>query len=148
MKAFSFRLERLLGLRRLREEIAQRDFALAQKAVREQNQVLARLLLEEEGGKAELRSMKAGTLDLVRIRLQEGYLASLERGIRREGEKLQELARVESDRRRALTESRKGVRVLERYRDRQYRTWRTGVDRQEQKDLDEVAQQNPLRQAL
>lgn len=139
-RAFKFRLEKLLDLRRLREELARRDLALARKAVDGQNRLLAGLLGEEDEGKRALRSAKEKTIDMVRLRLLEGYLFSLERRIRREYDRLQELVLAELQKRRALTEALKGVRVLERYREKKVRAWRYEVDREERRFLDEVGQ--------
>ncbi len=139
-RAFKFRLEKLLDLRRLREELARRDLALARKAVDGQNRLLAGLLGVEDEGKRALRSAKEKTIDMVRLRLLEGYLFSLERRIRREYDRLQELVLAELQKRRALTEALKGVRVLERYREKKVRAWRYEVDREERRFLDEVGQ--------
>jgi len=139
-KAFKFRFERVLEVRRLKEDLATRDLALAQQAVREQNLAVARLLAEEGEGKDALRGLKRATVDIVRLRLQEGYLSVLERRIRAAAERLRELGKVEAGKRQALTEARKEVRVLEKYRDRQLKTWQYGQDLAERKFLDEVTQ--------
>ena len=57
-------------------------------------------------------------------------------------------AQVEGERRRALTEARKGVRVLERFREKQLKLWRAGVDLEERRFLDDVAQQQVFREEL
>ena len=139
-KAFKFRLETLLEVRRLREDLARRDLAVARGKVLEQNRKLQALLSEEEEGKKELRALKQREIDLVRLRLLEGYLNSLERGLRRGFQVLEELVRDEAEKRRALAEAVKGVRVLERLEERQRRAYLYELDRQEQKFLDEVAQ--------
>ena len=139
-KVFKFRLERLLEVRKLREDIARQETAKAVQAVREQNENLMRTLREDQEGKDALRALKQKEMDLVQIRLQEGYLGSLERKIRREFGHLQELTHAEAEARRALTEARKKVRVLERLRERQHTAYRYDLDREEQKVLDEVGQ--------
>jgi flagellar protein FliJ len=139
-KAFKFRFEQVLDLRRVKEDVAMRDFAVAQQAVREQNQKLVRLLSEEDEGKDALRGLKRKSIDLLQLRLQEGYLLGLERRIREAGAKLQELGATESEKRKALVEARKAVRVLEKYRERQLKAYRVEQDRAERKFLDEIAQ--------
>jgi flagellar export protein FliJ len=139
-KSFTFRFEEVLEIRRLKEDIAERDLAVAQKAVRAQTDLLLHLRTEEEDGKGTLRSLKQKTLNLVQLRLQEGYLGSVERRIREASSRLRELGLVELDKRRILTEARKDVRVLEKYRDRRLRAWRQEQDREERRFLDEVAQ--------
>jgi flagellar FliJ protein len=139
-KAFKFRFEQILEVRRLKEDLARRDLAIAQQAVREQNQGIVRLLAEENEGKDAIRGLKKNTVNVVQIRLQEGYLAALERRIREGAERLKDLGKVEAVKRQALTEARKEVRVLEKYRERQLKAWQAGQDLAERKFLDEVSQ--------
>lgn len=139
-KAFKFRFEQVLEVRRLKEEVAQRDLALAQNAVRGQQERIARLLAEEDGGKDAIRELKRKSIDVLQLRLQEGYLVSLERKVREAVAKLQELARAEAEKRKALVEARKAVKVLEKYRERKVRAYGVEQDLAERKFLDEVAQ--------
>lgn len=139
-KAFKFRFERVLEVRRLREEIARRDLAIAQQAVREQTRKIARLVAEEESGKNALRGLKQRAIDVLQLRLQEGYLVGMERRIREAAAELQGLGRAETERRNALVEARKAVKVLEKYRERKLRAYAGEQDLAERKFLDEVAQ--------
>jgi flagellar FliJ protein len=139
-KPFTFRFEQMLEIRRLKEDIAERDLGVVQKAVRAQSDHLFRLRAEEEDGKGTLRGLKQKTLNLVQLRLHEGYLASVERRIREASAKLWDLGQVELEKRRLLVEARKEVRVLEKYRDRRFQAWRQEEDREERRVLDEVAQ--------
>lgn len=145
-RAFEFRLEKLLDLRRLKEDLAQRDHAEAQRAVQEQNRAILGLLQEEDASKQEVRALKLKAPDVVQLRLQEGYLLSLERRLRKAYEVLHARAQVEAERRRVLTEARKGVRVLERFREKQLKLWRAGVDLEERRFLDDVTQQQIFRE--
>jgi flagellar export protein FliJ len=137
-RRFEFRLEKLLGVRRSREEAAQRDLDGARKAVFEQNQAILPLLQEKEGGKQALRDLQRKTINILQVRFQEEYLERLERNLCREVEKLQELGRVEGEKGRALIEACKGVRILERFREKKVAAWRLEIEREELKVLDEV----------
>jgi len=139
-RAFKFRFEQVLGVRRLQEDRATRDLALAQKALREQQLRIAQLLVEEASGKETLRGLKRKTIDVLQLRLQEGYLQGLERKIREAGLKLQDLGRIEAEKRRALAEARRAVKVLEKYRERKLKAYAYEQDRVERIFLDEVAQ--------
>ncbi len=139
-KAFEFRLQKLLELRRLEEEAAQREFAAAQQAVVERNQAILGLLTQEEEGRQDLRTQQERAIDVVRLRMTGEYLVSIELLIGRERAVLQDLTRVELDKRLRLTEALKGVRVLERFRERQLRRYREELDLEERKFLDEIGQ--------
>jgi flagellar FliJ protein len=137
-RRFEFRLEKLLGVRRSREEAAQRDLDGARKAVFEQNQAILPLLQEKEEGRQALRDLQRKTINVLQVRLQEGCLERLERNLCHEVEKLQELGRVEEEKGQALIEARKGVRILDRFREKKVAAWRLEVEREELKILDEV----------
>src|SRR4051794_40916227 len=130
-KAFEFRLEKLLELRRLEEETAQREFAAAQQAVVERNRVILGLLAEEDRTRQDLRSQQERAIDVLRLRLTGDYLDSIERLLHRERSAMQELAKAELDKRRRLTEALKGVKVLERFKEKQLRRYRQGQDLEE-----------------
>jgi flagellar export protein FliJ len=151
-KAFEFRLERLLEVRRLKEEAARRDHAAAQQALFDQGRVVQGLHREQEESKVAVRALKQERPDVVQLRLQEGYQLALERRLQKAYETLHERTLAEGEKRRVLVEARKGVRVLERFREKQLKLWRTEVDLEEGRFLDEVglraaAGDPPLRRA-
>ena len=139
-KAFEFRLEKLLEVRRVKEDAAVREFAAAQAAVAERNRIILELMGNEDLAKKELRAAQEGPLDMARIRQAGVYLVALERLLRREYDLLQELVKVEIDKRHVMTEARKRVRVLERAREGKLRLYRQDLDLQERVFLDEVGQ--------
>lgn len=139
-KAFQFRLEQLLGIRRQREELAQRDLAAAQEAVAARNKSILFLMDQEEQGKSEFRAMQERGIEVGRLKLADEYLASLGRLLRREQETLHDLVRVEIERRHQLIEARKGVKVLERFRETKLRRHRQEASLEERKFLDEIGQ--------
>jgi len=139
-KAFHFRLEQLLGIRRQREELAVRDLAVAQEAVAARNRSILFLMDQEEQAKKDLWAQHERAVDVGRLRLADEYLVSLAKLLRREQESLQDLIRVEMERRRQLVEARKDVRVLERFREGELRRFRRAADLEERKFLDEIGQ--------
>ncbi|HVE39108.1 MAG TPA: flagellar export protein FliJ [Planctomycetota bacterium] len=138
-KAFEFRLEKLLEVRRAKEEAAQRELASARQAVEVKNAVILDLMDREDDAKTDLRSLQqAGAVDVERLRLSSEFVAAVERQLRREYDLLQRLVQVEMEKRERLTEARKDVRVLERHREKEVVTYRQDLDRQERKFLDEI----------
>lgn len=138
MKAFRFRLEQLLEVRRLKQDVAQRELAAAQAAVAERNRVILDLMNQEDDAKRDLRAMQERALDVDRLRLAGEFLVAMERLLRREYEALQTLVLAEMEKRRLLTEARKGVRVLERVREKKAQLHRKELDLEERKFLDEI----------
>jgi flagellar export protein FliJ len=139
VSAFRFRLERLLEVRRAKEDVARRELAEAARAAGEETRVLTALLAEEEESKRASRERRRGPLDLAALRLQEGYLRALDPRVRASRERLLALQGVEAGKRRALVEAMKAVKVLERFRERKLAEWILSADRDERKVLDEAA---------
>jgi flagellar protein FliJ len=137
-KSFQFRLEKVLDARRLHEKSSQREFAAAQQAVAERNRIILALMGEEDDVKRDLRALQEGAVDLPKLQMTREFLASLERRLQKEYETLQSQVVVEMRKRQQLTEARKGVRVLEKLRDKQARAHRQGLDREERNFLDEL----------
>jgi len=139
-KAFQFRLEQLLGIRRQKEELAQRELAVAQQAVLARNQSILFLMDQEEEAKNEVRAQQERGIDVGRLKLSDDYLVSLGRLLRREQETLHDLVRTEIERRQQLIEARKAVKVLERFRETKLRRHRQEANLEERKFLDEIGQ--------
>jgi flagellar FliJ protein len=139
-KAFEFRLEKLLQLRRLEEEAAQRELAAVRQAVEVQNEAILGLLAEADQTRQVFRSFQERSIDVGRLRQTGDYLDWVERLLRRERSVMQDLEKAETEKRGRLTEALKGVRVLERFRERQLRQWQQGLDLEERKFLDEIGQ--------
>ncbi len=139
-KAFDFRLEKVLELRRIKEDAAQREFAVAERAVADRNQAILGLMTEEDEGKNYVREAQQQAVEVQTLRVAAGCLLALERRLSREYEALQGLVQVEMEKRRLLTEARKDVRVLERFREKELGRYRQELDRDERKFLDEIGQ--------
>src|SRR5436190_23255633 len=138
-KAFEFRLEKLLDVRRAKEEAAQRELAAARQAVDVRNAVILDLMNREDDAKSDLRVLQqGGAIDLERLRLSAEFVGAVERQLRREYEALQRLVLAEMEKREKLTQARKDVRVLERNREQKVRLHRQDLDLQERKFLDEL----------
>jgi len=139
-KAFDFRLEKLLELRRHKEEAARREVAAANQAVAERNRLILGLMGDEDAAKDAMREAGKGTIDVDRLRRAGEYAATLERQLQREYLALQDLVKVEMEKRNRLAEVHKGVRVLERFRERKVQLHRLELDREERRFLDEIGQ--------
>jgi len=140
VKFFAFRLERLLHVRCLREEIARREFAAAQAAVEAQQANVAALGGERAAAWERVRGLRGAGVDVLRLAIEDQALAALAGRIRAEESKLSGLEKEREGRRSAVAEAIRAVRVLERFRDKQFRAWRRESARRDLKVLDEAAQ--------
>ncbi len=137
-RKFKFNLEPLLRYRLHLEDERRRGLADAHQAVMEQNRHLMNLLSEENAGKNALRETQQDGIDVRNLRLHQQYLLGLEQRIREGYGGLQKRLGEEVRSRTALAEARKGVRVLERLRERRKERYDEERGRAEQKELDEV----------
>lgn len=139
MKAFRFALEPVLSYRRQVEEAKKRAFALARRAAQEHHHALQRLFAEESSAKEDLRRMESSLLDLSEVLAQRRYLTAIARRIAQGREQLQKRTQEQAAARAAYIGASRDRRVLERLRERRWEEYRVRSDREEQKDLDEVA---------
>ena len=146
-KKFRFRLDRVLDLRRLHEKMKQKELAEARAAVaRRQNDIL-QLLIKLDQGKGVSRDLRKEKINMTSLRIQEQYLNGLMRGIQKSHLELQGQVIDEKKKQAELAEASKKVRVLERLRENKKAEYMMEVGREEQKFLDEVAQ-NMVRLAV
>ncbi len=139
MKAFRFRLDRLLKLRERSEQERARALGEAMRAEEERRLAVdaAKSRLERIGNQLEGTSTgihTAGTLRLWRMTAAAAaehveHVESSHRDASGEVEKEQERFR----------EARKDRRVVERLRERRAAAWLTDASREEQKDIDDVS---------
>lgn len=139
MRRFVFRLEPVLRLRRMQEDEKKRAFALAGQRARQQAERLRASRVELALANRALAEVRKGTIDLVRARLQEGYVRAMERRVTDEERRLAEAVAQQAQAQREFIEARRRVRVLERLRERQWKRYLGEAEREERKVLDEVA---------
>jgi flagellar export protein FliJ len=140
MAAFKFRLEAVLRLRqRFKEEKEWELLAL--------NQARQTLEAEIAALEQELRTMDdalgAGVgeiLSVIDLQLASQYSQRIDQRIKAKTAALTNLDGAIAGKRGELVEAQRGVKSLERLRERQTRKFRRGQDGAEQKFVDEVAQ--------
>ncbi len=147
MSRFRFRLDRLLGVRRVEETVARADWLVAERNALGAEATAAAALTAVEGARASLAQMQSrasmvpadvlvvqGSVDRLREQwVQKTIQASR---ARREAERLRLL----------LTERRVSVRGLETLRTHAREDWRLETEAQANRELDERA--NPRRTSI
>jgi flagellar export protein FliJ len=136
---FSFRLERLLGLRLAEEQQCARLLANARSAADE-----ARTTLEQSERRLTdaVAQTSSATLEVQTAGMLQALLFGLElaRGqVERDREILEQLERELAERATAYDESRAARRALEMLREQRRATWTVEQDQAEQRASDEAA---------
>ncbi len=139
-KVFRFRLDRVLEIRRVHEEMKKKELAQVRKAVSSQQGDILQLLMKLDQGKGVSRDLRRSSIDMTFLRMQEQYVNGLMRGIQKSYQVLQGHVLEENKKKAELSEASKKVRVLERLREKKKAEYMVDLGREEQKFLDEVAQ--------
>lgn len=140
MKPFRFRLQRVLRVRELREEVARAEFLAADGPAREAEELASACGGDLRAAELELRDdLASGPLAPAAVILEQGALQDLERrrlGARRRAATLRHAAERLRD---PLRDAQKDRRALERLRERALEVHRVEVEKEDNRVLDEVA---------
>ncbi len=145
MKRFQFNLQAVLDLRKQLEEERKRALSASQKDLFEQQGRLYAYLLDEKKGKEELRRMEQSTLDLPQVMAQRRYLLGLTRRISGAHQELSRLLIIEREKREEVVKASKERKVLEKLKERKVAEYDHLLSVEEQKVLDEIANNSFLR---
>lgn len=144
MKAYKFRLEPVLGVRKKKEEAMQQELARAQSAYMEGQETAEGLSAAHSEICGQLRTIQDQDadmeLDIMDAALYHSYLVRLAREIANQEELLEHLE-VEVERaREGLIRARQGRRMIERLKEKQHARHVVESARAEQKAFDDIAQ--------
>jgi flagellar FliJ protein len=148
VKRFTFSLETLLRVRRQREELARRDFALALGERTRQEAVLSGIDEEAARARTGLSELVTGRFRLQKVLLYYRYLSGLKLERERGEEKLAELTRVTEEEREKLVQASREKKVVELLREKHYKRYLREADRLEQRELDDVVSSRAARRAM
>jgi flagellar protein FliJ len=145
MKRFQFRLDKVLELRKISEEQAQRRMADAERARTLQEQVLLEAENASLGQESAVRKQLSAGFKAGEALLGHRYAIKLKRDVREEGDKLVRVVEVVSDRRKELSEAARQKKSLEILRDKRKEEYLVEELRIEQNVLDDEAAQRLYR---
>lgn len=138
--AFVFRLERVLGVRRIQEDLAQQKRASAAATLDEARRADEALRAELRAAFEAFDTLKhRDELTAEALHLHSLHLAGMRRRLEwsrvRVAEAAQALRRAEGE----LREAHQAREALERLRERERRAWKDREARQEARQVDEIA---------
>ncbi len=133
MEKFQFSLEKILDYRWIQENEAKREYASAQKALNEQEEILKQLIAE----KGELMEIRETTVN--RMQIQQWYLLDLNQKLTETVQTINEFKRFVELKLQAYITAQKERKVLEKLSEKQMAEHQLAVNREEQKMLDEMA---------
>ncbi len=140
MARFSFRFERVLAVKSIREDHLQSVVGRDERMLADARRQLASLrdrLLEEQ---AHMRSRIGDAIFVDKALQRLGYIENLHKEILKSEALVKERERALALSKDALMAAVKERKALERLREREYRAYLVESDRREQKEIDEMAQ--------
>ena len=138
MRAFRFRLERVLQVRRLQEDLQREALWEVQWNLDDARGHLAALQREFASYMKRLRSCRSGKVEAYRVLSYERYVDYLHVAIERQRKLVEGLEAQLEERRRALQEAVRRRQVLESLKERREEDYRRYKNRMLQNFLDEV----------
>jgi len=139
VKRFVFRLDRVLKLRKKKEEKIERELALknaeyiAVKNEIERNKEELKLFISEN-------SITGGSFSIEEIQAADNYIYRLEKRIKELRVELDEKKKEVDRVRELLNEAKKARKVLEKLRDKRLNEYINAVNREEVNELDDINQ--------
>ncbi len=133
MEKFQFSLEKILDYRWIQENEAKREYASAQKALNEQEEIFKQII-EEKG---ELMEIRETTVN--RMQIQQWYLLDLNQKLSETMQAINELRGFVEMKLQAYIAAQKERKILEKLSEKQFAEHQVAINREEQKMLDEMA---------
>jgi len=139
MAAFKFRAQIALDLRRRRDDDAQRALAAANTAVMAADAALHAAVLVHDAALAASRAAQQQPAEVATLMWHRNWIIARQRETDRRRQLLDE-RRADAERaRQTAARTHMDVRVLEKFKERAWRTYTIEVQRAEQKDIDWLA---------
>ena len=128
--------------RQFKEEIAKKNLAAAQTALKEDLQFLERLEALHRDAMIQMEAHIEGQVNVADVLLDIAYISSLSEEIAAQQRKIVQRTEEVERKRQMLVEASKDKKMLERIRERRYLAYLQEANRAEQAVIDEIAQRD------
>ena len=140
MKSFRFRLQRILSWRGTQLSLAEANVEQLRCGARATDQAIMELLQSGASAQATVeRAMTVSGADLRALEVSRVWAVREEKRLSDRKVKLQQSIEVQNG---CVADARRGVKLVERLKQRQYETWKAEAER----ELDELAAESALGQ--
>jgi flagellar protein FliJ len=141
MKRFTFKLDTMLELRKQEEEKVKLELAEKNREIIALQEELNLAYLSLKELQASEKERRSGSEPVMEMRYGVAYRYKLKNDILTTGRSIDDLRAESNTIQKRLMEAIKRRRALEVIRDRRYSAWKKNYLREEQKFIDDVAQQ-------
>lgn len=137
MKKFSFSLEKVLDYKQQILDAVQNEHAEAIANVRRQEDILESAWQEYREYNDEFRKSKETGMMVTEAILFQSGLRAMEMQIQKESEKLDELKKIEEEKRNVVVEAKKETSSLEKLKEKKLEAYQKDVAKKEEEFIDE-----------
>ena len=138
-KAFSFSLERVLDIRRHKEDQQAIILGKAKSALQKEQQKLSQFNVQKETMLNDSETMNTDTMNLNALKISGGYLQQLNQNIGKQENQIHLNNKKVSIERNKLNEVVKDKKIVEKLKEHKFEDHRLQVVKDEQRSDDEVA---------
>lgn len=135
MEAYKFSLEKVLEWRTDKEKDKARELAIIQRRLHEEEEKLEGLLNRLSQAKREIQSYK----NIQKLQQQRLYIDQIEEEIERKKIEIEEITKRFDKSREELLAAQKDRKVMEKLKEKDFQSYKTQIQKKEQKQLDEAA---------
>ena len=148
LKKFSFSLESVLNVRRMKEEKYEKEFSKAIMELEQERNTLKELENRVCEKQLELRMISQNPFSSDKILLFEHFLEHLEQDVEKQVKRIEKVSNDVEIKRLQLIEATKDKKIIDKLKDKEYARHHDEVNRQERTILDEIAVTRYLRDTL
>ena len=139
-KRFVYRLEKILELKRKKEDEEKENLAKLLQLIEHEKQVKVQLEVQLENVHVELKTKRlSGALNIAELRFYPQHIKNLENKIKYQELRLQELAIKEVEQRQALNKAAQERQAYEKHKEKAHAEWLAEIEAEEARLLDELA---------
>jgi flagellar FliJ protein len=145
MKAFNFPLQRVLEVKKIREDIRKKELALALQSEEREWKILYTLQKEESDLKETIRHKAEEVINPAEMAIYHRYRLKLAADIVQQHDKIGEAKKVVKLKRDKLIDASKDKEAMQMLKDKKLDEYKKVTEKEEQEFLDEIASALPGR---
>lgn len=136
---FKFRLDSILRHRKIEQDMAQREFSVAQQAVRDQLAHIKKLYAAIDFSRKKIEEMQmSGGSCSAQITSIESFIEGQKLVIEKARSKARELMQVEEEKHEALVEKMQKLKILEKIKENKKEEFKKAQKKKFQKNIDDI----------
>jgi len=137
---FRFRLETVMRQRKAEQDMAQREYHLAQANVQEQLNLIKRMYSQVDDARemADKTAAKGGAQAQALAQFEE-FIIGQQEFIKRARQKARELMQIAEEKLEILTEKMQSFKVLEKLKEKQKEEFKLKAKKKELKEIDDIS---------